>query len=123
MSLADLRKELKELRKSHPHHAPVYRMKKADVTAAQEALKHARETTAAPAAVPSVKTKAAPESAKKHVMAAKETEFPHSKAPHRAEAHAHKESHLMGKKAPAPKKAMTKAALRAMLDEMTSDEE
>ena len=123
MSLAELRAELKELRKASDSHRPISRMKKADITAQLEALKHARETTAHAAAVPSVKTKAAPESAKKHIMAAKETEFPHSKAPHRAEVHAHRESHLVGKKAAEPKKKLSKSMLRAMLDEMSSSDE
>lgn len=119
-SLAEMRAELKNLRKEHVK--PVSRMKKGDISSELERLRCLRETTAAPAAVPSVKTKAAPEPAKKHVMAAKETEFPHSKMPHRAQAHAHKEGHLAGKKEKAAPK-MSKAALRAMLDELTSDEE
>ena len=122
MSLAELRAELRALRKESVK--PVSRMKKGDVSAELERLRKMREETPAPAAVPSVKSKA-PESAKKFIKAAKETEFPHSQKPHLAQHHAHKESHHAGKAAAAPpkKKAMTKAQLRAMLDEMTSDDE
>lgn len=124
-SLAEMRAELRELRKASKEHAPISRMKKGDISAALEALKKGREETPAAAAVPSTKTKAAPEPAKRFLKAAKETEFPHSQKPHLATAHLHKEAHNAGKKAAAPKKGgpMSKAQLRAMLDEMTSDEE
>ena len=122
MSLADMRKELRELRKESVK--PVSRMRKGDISAELERLKKMREETPHAAAVPSAKSRA-PESAKTYIKAAKETEFPHSQKPHLAEHHAHKEAHHAGKKAAAPakKKAMSKADLRAMLDEMTSDEE
>ena len=120
MSLHELRAELRELRKSAKEHAPISRMKKGDVASEIERLKKMREETPHAAAVPSAKSKKA-EPAKKHVMSAKETEFPHSQKPHPATAHSHKE---YVKKADAPKKPkMSKATLRAMLDEMTSDEE
>ena len=122
MSLAELRAELRALRKESVK--PVSRMKKGDVSAELERLRKMREETPHAAAVPSAKSKA-PESAKTYVKAAKETEFPHSQKPHLAQHHKHAEAHHAGKKAPAaPKKsAMSKAQLRAMLDEMTSDEE
>jgi hypothetical protein len=91
-------------------------MKKGDVSAEIARLSKMREETPAPAAVPSAKSKKA-ESAKMHVMSAKETEFPHSQKPHAASAHMHKE---YVKKAPT---GMSKAALRAMLDEISSDDE
>lgn len=117
-----MRAELRALRKESVK--PVSRMKKGDVSAELERLKAMREETPHAAAVPSVKTKAPAVSAKTYVKAAKETEFPHSKAPHPATAHKHKEAHHAGKPAAAPKKkGMSKADLRAMLDEMTSDEE
>lgn len=123
MSLADLRNELRELRKSSSHHAPVSKMKKADISSAIEALKKGREETPHAAAVPSSKTRA-PEPAKKFLKAAKETEFPHSQKPHLAQHHKHAEAHHAGKKAAAPKKSgMSKSQLRAMLDELSSDEE
>ena len=123
MSLADMRAELRALRKESVR--PVSRMKKGDVSAELERLRAMREETPHAAAVPSVKTKSAPEPAKKFLKAAKETEFPHSKMGHPATAHKHAEAHNAGKVAAPPKKksALTKAQLRAMLDEMTSDEE
>lgn len=119
MSLHDLRSELRELRKTAKEHAPISRMKKSDVAAEVERLKKMREETPAPAAVPSAKSRKE-ESAKKHIMSAKETEFPHSAKPHPATAHSHKE---YVKKAAEPKKKMSKAMLKAMLDEMTSSDE
>ena len=121
-SLAEMRAELRALRKESVR--PVSRMKKGDVSAELERLRAMREETPHAAAVPSVKTKSAPEPAKKYLKAAKETEFPHSKMGHPATAHKHAEAHHAGKAAAAPKKkGMSKADLRAMLDEMTSDEE
>lgn len=122
-SLAEMRAELRALRKESVK--PVSRMKKGDVSAELERLRSMREETPHAAAVPSVKTKGPPVSAKTYLKAAKETEFPHSKMGHPAAAHKHAEAHHAGKKAatPAKKSAMSKAQLRAMLDEMTSDEE
>ena len=119
MSLHELRAELRELRKTAKEHAPISRMKKGDVAAEVERLRKMREETPAPAAVPSAKSKKV-EPAKKHVMAAKETEFPHSQKPHPTSAHAHKE---YAAKKEAPKKKVSKAELKAMLEAMTSDEE
>ena len=44
MSASDLRKELKELRKSHPDHLPVSKMKKHDVSSLIERMKMRSET-------------------------------------------------------------------------------
>ena len=108
MSLSELRAELKALRKEHVK--PVSRMKKSDVSAEIERMRRAREETPAPAAVPSApdrKSKAAVENVKK----AKAAEFPVAPAkPAKAAA-------------PAKKKGMSKAALRALLDTMESDSE
>lgn len=73
MDLKSLRDELRALRKEKVK--PVSRMKKADISAELERLKVARETTPAPAAVPSApmkKSKAAVESIKE----AKAAQFP-----------------------------------------------
>lgn len=51
MSVADMRKELREMRKDYVK--PVSRMKKGDISAEIEALRQRRETTPAPAATPS----------------------------------------------------------------------
>jgi hypothetical protein len=51
MSLADMRKELREMRKETVK--PVSRMRKGDISAEIEALRNRRETTPAPAATPS----------------------------------------------------------------------
>ena len=120
MSLADLRAELRALRKDHVK--PVSKMRKGDISAELEKLRAMREETPHAAAVPSSKTRA-PEPAKKFVKAAKETEFPHSQKPHLAQHHKHAEAHHAGKKAAPAKKGPSKAELRAMLDDMTSDEE
>lgn len=125
MSLADLRKELRELRKEHMK-APS-RMRKGDISAEIERLRGRREETPAAAAVPSApvrKSRAAVESIKE----AKAAEFP-VKPDSDARATAPKKPFALkaradNKGAPkaAPKSALTKAALRAMLDEMTDDE-
>jgi hypothetical protein len=51
MSLADMRKELREMRKDYVK--PVSRMKKGDISEEIEALRNRRETTPAAAATPS----------------------------------------------------------------------
>jgi hypothetical protein len=110
MSLSELRKELKALRKEHVK--PVSRMKKADCADELDRLRRMREETPAAAAVPSApmrKSKMAVESIKE----AKRMEFPVKPA-----------EKMMPKAAAAPKKkGLSKSALRAMLEELTSDEE
>lgn len=73
-SAAELRNELKELRKSHPDYAPVSKMHKADVASLLQKLKvHTEETPASGQMKDaSKKVKPASVSAKK----AKEEEFP-----------------------------------------------
>lgn len=87
MSLAEMRAELRELRKSHPDHAPVSKMRKADVSDMIQKLKvHRAETpnVAAFSSAPAKMYKAASESVEK----AKESEFPlaHAAAPKAAKA-------------------------------------
>jgi len=75
MSAAELRAELKALRKEHPDHAPVSRMKKKDVADLIQRLKAGREETppvASITAAPAKMYKSAVESLK----AAKADEFP-----------------------------------------------
>jgi hypothetical protein len=55
MSLADMRKELREMRKDYVK--PVSRMKKGDISQEIEALRNRRETTPAAAATPSAPLK------------------------------------------------------------------
>ena len=50
-SLAEMRAELREMRKEHVK--PVSRMRKGDISVEIERLRHMRETTPAPAATPS----------------------------------------------------------------------
>ena len=110
-SLAELRAELKELRKASAEHGPISKMKKADVSAALEKLRVHREETPAPAATPSAPPRRS-QPAAMSIKEAKKGEFP--VAPQKKAAAPAKA---------APKKKMSKAALRAMLDELTSDEE
>lgn len=82
-SLKEMRDQLRELRKQHPEHMPVSKMRKADVSSMIQKLKVHREETPAPAlASPSAPKmyKSAVESVKK----AKASEFPldmHAPAP------------------------------------------
>ena len=52
-SLAEMRAELREMRKTHAASKPVSRMRKGDISAEIERLRNMRETTPAPAATPS----------------------------------------------------------------------
>lgn len=110
MSLAELRAELKALRKESAEHKPISRLRKGDVSNQIEMLKRSREETPAAAAVPSASSrvsKAAVESIKK----AKESEFP-VKPTRKMEP------------AAAPKKSRpSKAELLKMVGELSSDEE
>ena len=73
MSLAEMRKELRELKKMHEK--PVSRLKKADVSAEIERLRYHREIVAAAAAVPSAPPKAM-KSSVENVKEARAKEFP-----------------------------------------------
>jgi len=119
-SLAEMRKELRELKKAHEK--PVSRMKKNDVSAELERLRHFRETTPAPAVVPSQPPKSM-KSKVESVKEAKKKEFPVAPAdvPKKAT------------KAPAPSKGkvkdvvaekvkMSKKDLMAMIAGLSDDE-
>jgi hypothetical protein len=121
MSLAEMRKELRELKKAHER--PVSRLKKADVSAELERLRHHREVTPAAAAVPS----APPKSVKSKVESVKEAkkhEFPVAPAdvPKKA-AKAPKVTGGKVKDVVADKVKMSKAKLLAMIQGMDSDAE
>jgi hypothetical protein len=81
-SLKEMRDELRELRKEHPEHKPVSKMRKADISSMIQKLKVHREETAMPTATaaPAKAYKSAVESVKE----AKTAEFPlaaHADAP------------------------------------------
>ena len=57
-SLAEMRDELRELRKSHPEHKPVSKMRKADISSMIQKLKVHREETPAVVATPAAAPKA-----------------------------------------------------------------
>jgi hypothetical protein len=75
MSAAELRAELKALRKEHPDHAPVSKMKKKDVSDLIQRLKMGREETPLPAATGGAPPKMY-ESAVESIKEAKASEFP-----------------------------------------------
>ena len=103
--LAELRKELRELRKEHVK--PVSRMKKQDVAAELEKLRGMRETTPHAAAVPSAPARKMAGKAGS-VKESKAKEHPVAPAP----------------KAEAPKKKSgMKAKLAKMLEMMESSDE
>ena len=82
-SAAELRAELKALRKSHPEHAPVSKMKTGDVSDMIQKMKMRLEETPPVAAIKSADAKVY-KSAVESVKKAKETEFPlmpHADAP------------------------------------------
>ena len=109
----ELRTELRALRKDAVK--PVSRMKKGDISAEIERMRGYREETPAAAAVPSAPQRMA-KAAAESIKEAKRHEFPVAPAP------AAKKKAPAAPAAPA-KKGMTKAKMRAMLEEMTSDEE
>jgi hypothetical protein len=112
-SLKEMRDELRKMRKEKVK--PVSKMKKGDVAAEIEKMRERREETA-----PVASTKGAPvrksQAAAETVKKAKESEFPVKPS---------KAAVAMEKPKPAPTGAprMSKAVLRRMLDELTSDEE
>jgi len=103
--LAEMRKQLRELRKEHVK--PVSRMRKGDIVSELERLKKSREETPAPAAVPSAKPRRM-EAAASEVKEAKRKEFPAKPA---------------AAAAPKKKSKGSKAALLKMLAEMSSSDE
>jgi hypothetical protein len=81
MSVSEMRAELKALRKSHPDHAPVSKMKKGDLSEMIQRLKAGREETPNVASVPSQPDRVY-KSAVESIKQAKASEFPmeHAKA-------------------------------------------
>jgi len=117
-SAADLRKELRELRKEHVK--PVSRMRMGDISAEIQKLRGMREETPAVASVPSApprKMKAAVESIKE----AKKSEFPVAPAEMGAQT-----KKVVVKKAaaePEKKKSSKLGKLMKMLEEMSDSDE
>ena len=120
-SAAELRKELRELRKEHVK--PVSRMRMGDVSAEIQRLREAREETPAVSSVPSApprKMQAAVESIKK----AKAAEFPVAPATGTKKGMERKTARKAYEDTPTEKKKSKMDKLMAMLDEMTdSDDE
>ena len=115
--VSDLRKELKELRKASKAHTAVSRMKKEDISAEIQRLKGMREETPAVASVSSVPPRKM-ETDFGTIKEAKVKEFPMKPAKNDK---ARDVSTTVAKKAPAPKKKLSKMdKLMAMLE---SDEE
>lgn len=75
MSLSEMRAELRELRKSHPDHMPVSKMRKGDVSEMIQRLKAGREETPAVASIRSAPAKMY-KSAVESVKVARADEFP-----------------------------------------------
>jgi hypothetical protein len=73
MSLADMRKELRDMRKDTVK--PVSRMKKSDISAEIQRLRGMREETPLPAATPAANS-GKPKAAVANIKKAKEAEFP-----------------------------------------------
>jgi hypothetical protein len=87
-SLAEMRNELRDLRKAHPEHKPVSKMRKADISSMIQKLKVHREETPS-VATASVSGPKVYKSASESVKKAKEEEFPlahHSEMPKAAKA-------------------------------------
>jgi hypothetical protein len=115
--LAEMRKQLKEMRKEAVK--PVSRMRKADISVEIERMKKLREQTPAPAAVPSTaskKVKPVVESVKK----AKAAEFP--VAPMKEEKKKAPAKKAMKEEAPKKKASRIERAM-AMMDEMSDTDQ
>jgi len=115
--LAEMRKQLKEMRKEAVK--PVSRMRKADISVEIERMKKLREQTPAPASVPSAaskKVKPVVESVKK----AKAAEFP--VAPMKEEKKKAPAKKAMKEEAPKKKASRIERAM-AMMDEMSDTDQ
>ena len=112
-SLKELRDELRRMRKETSK--PISKMRKGDVAAEIQRMREMREETAPVAATRGAPAKVS-KSAVESVKAAKAAEFPVKPS---------KAAVKMEKPKPEPKAAprMSKAVLRRMVDELTSDEE
>jgi len=118
MSLADMRKELRALKKEHER--PISRMKKMDISSEIERLRRVRETTPPVVAVPSHKEKAPVEKVSK----VKKGEFPVVPADQPSKpAKAPAVSKGKKKDVVADKVKLNKKHLLAMLQGMDSDSE
>ena len=89
MSAAELRAELKALRKEHPEHQPVSKMKKKDISDLIQRMRAGREETPPVASITAAPTN--PSSSVESVKKAKASEFPLAsavaeKAPKKAKA-------------------------------------
>ena len=120
--LAEMRKQLRELRKDHVK--PVSRMRKGDIISELERLKKMREETPASAAAPSAKSRAQHSHAS-NIKDAKMHEFPVKPA---AEGTKKGMERKTARKAYEPeaapkKKGVSKAALMKLLSEMSSSDE
>lgn len=113
-SLADMRKELREMRKESVK--PVSRMKKGDISAEIERMRNKRESTPAPAAVPSASPKKLA-SRVETIKEAKRSEFPV------APAKESKSKAVMKEPSEKKKKGVSKAELMKMISGMSSDSE
>lgn len=85
MSLSEMRAELRELRKSHPDHKPVSKMRKGDVSEMIQRLKAGREETPAVASITSAPAKVY-KSAVESIKDARAEEFPVEIHEHKAKA-------------------------------------
>jgi len=104
---AELRAELRELRKSHADYKPVSKLGVKDISAQIERIRGKREETPAAAATPSSKSKMV-KSSVETIKEAKASEFP---------------TYPSSSKAAPQKKKTSKAQLMAMLNEMSSSDE
>lgn len=110
MSAKEMREELRALRKEHPDHRPVSKMKKGDISEMIQKMKAGREETPAVASI----TNASPRKMKSEVESihkAKELEFPLEFASGEAKEKAPKKA--VAKKMPEPKKAEPKMKAKA----------
>jgi hypothetical protein len=114
-SLADMRKELREMRKESVK--PVSRMKKGDISAEIERMRNKRETTPSAAAVPSASPKKLA-SRVESIKEAKAKEFPVAPAKEEKKSKA-----VMKEPSEKKKKGVSKAELMKMISGMSSDSE
>ena len=108
MSLSEMRAELRELRKSHPDHKPVSKMRKGDVSEMIQRLKMGREETPAVASVTSAPAKMY-KSAVESVKEARADEFPVAIHEHKAKASQTKAPKAKAKAEPKAKEAPKEA--------------
>lgn len=110
-----MRAELRELRKSHPDHAPVSKMKKGDVSELIQKLKAGREETPSVASVTNAPVKMQ-RSAVESVKEAKASEFPLEVHSDKAKAKAPKAKAMEKEMAKAPKAKAPKAKAEPMAE-------